>query len=71
MARIKFVKGANRAWRWFSMQAMTIALALQAAWLALPPNLIGHVSAEHKTIITIALLIFGTVGRVIDQGDGE
>jgi hypothetical protein len=71
MKRLKLVKDANKAWRWFSVQAMTIALALQAAWLALPPNLLAHMSAEHKTIVVIALLIFGMVGRLVDQGGEE
>jgi hypothetical protein len=66
--KVRLIKDANRAWRFFSMQAMSIALAIQAAWLALPPNLLSHVSAEHKTIITIALLVFGVLGRLVDQG---
>jgi len=63
----KLVKDANKAWRWFSVQAMSIALALQAAWLALPPNLLAHISAEHKTVVVMALLVFGVIGRVVDQ----
>jgi len=71
MKKPRLVKDANKAWRWFSVQAMTIALALQAAWLALPPNLLTHVSAEHKTVVVIALLIFGVLGRLVDQEEGE
>lgn len=67
MKKPRLVKNARRAWRWFSMQAMTIALALQAAWLALPPNLLAHLNAEHKTMVVIALLLFGMVGRLVDQ----
>jgi len=67
MTRIKLVNNARSAWRWFSMQAMALALALQASWLALPPNLLSHVSAEHKTIVVILLLIFGMVGRMVQQ----
>ena len=69
MKKLKLVKDANKAWRWFSVQAMTIALALQAAWLALPPNLLTHVSAEHKTVLVIAILVFGVLGRLVDQGN--
>jgi hypothetical protein len=69
MKRVKWVKDAQQAWRWFSIQSMTLAVALQGAWLALPPNLLAHMSAEHKTIVVIALLIFGMVGRLVDQGD--
>lgn len=69
--KIKLVKGAEKAYRWFSMQAMTIAIALQASWMALPPNLLTHLDANHKTIVVIALLVFGMVGRLVDQGEEE
>lgn len=55
------------AWRWFSVQAMTLAVALQGAWLAVPDDLRVTVPPLVAHGITIGLLVFGIVGRLIDQ----
>lgn len=65
---MKLVPGARRAWRWFSMQAMVASVALQGAWLALPADMKAAVPDRIVMIATIALLVMGVVGRLVDQG---
>ena len=68
---MKLVKDAKRAWRWYSLQAMTIAAAIQGAWLALPPDMLKAVPDWAVQAATGALLLSGVVGRLIDQGGGD
>ena len=65
---MKLVPDWRRAWRWFSMQAMAVSAALQAAWLGLPPDLKSRLPVEWLPALAIAVLVLGAVGRVIDQG---
>lgn len=61
------VEGWARAWRWFSMQAMALALALQGAWLALPEDMKAHAPAGLVTVASMALLLLGLIGRLVRQ----
>jgi hypothetical protein len=65
---MKLVTNASRAWRWFSVQAMTAAIALQAGWQAMPPDLAERIPGEWVTGLSIAVLVLGIVGRLVDQG---
>lgn len=64
---MKLVPEARRAWRWFSVQAMTLAGSLQGAWLAVPDDLRANVPKHLVHWITIALLVAGIVGRLVQQ----
>lgn len=55
------------ALRMFSVQAMTLATALQGAWLAVPLDLQAKVPASLVHGMTIALLIAGVIGRLVKQ----
>lgn len=68
---MKLVKNAGQSFRWFSVQAMAVAGALQGAWLALPAELKLRVPAEWVDAITIAILVLGVIGRLVDQGSGD
>ncbi len=61
------VEGWKRGWRWFSVQAMTGALALQGAWAALPDDMKGHVPGRLVTVLSMALLLLGLFGRLVKQ----
>ncbi|WP_450103976.1 DUF7940 domain-containing protein [Roseicitreum antarcticum] len=50
---------------------MTIAAAIQGAWLALPPDMLKAVPDWAVQAATGALLLSGIVGRLIDQGGGD
>lgn len=64
---MKLVDDARRAWRWFSMQCMALALALQVAWETMPPELQAGVPPRAVSVITWALLVLGIVGRLVKQ----
>ena len=66
---MKLVDDAKQAWKWFSMQAMVWALAVQGAWEVLPPEMKAGVPPQAVTWITFALLGMGIVGRLVKQGD--
>lgn len=64
---MKLIDEAGKAWRMFSVQAMLVAGALEAAWLAMPPDLVARVPDNVRSGVTIALLAFGVAGRLVKQ----
>lgn len=68
---MKLVENARQAWKWFSMQAMALATALQIAWLNMPPDLKDSLPAKALPILTIVLLIAGGIGRMVKQGGDD
>ena len=64
---IKFIPNVKQAWRMFSVQAMTLATAIQGAWLGAPEDLKASVPQAWVTYLTIALLACGVVGRLVHQ----
>ncbi len=64
---MKVVPNARRAWRWFSVQAMALAMAIEAAWLNLPLDLKGAIPDSAVTYGTMALLALGIAGRLVQQ----
>ena len=67
MKKPRLIDNARSAWRMLSVQAMTLATAVQSAWLAVPPELQARLSPELVHGITIALLIAGIIGRLVKQ----
>lgn len=71
---MKLIDNARSAWRMFSVQAMTWAIVVQAAWAELPPDLRESLDASTVRYITIGLLVAGVLGRLVKQdkvsGDG-
>jgi hypothetical protein len=61
------IENWRSAWRMLSVQAMTIAGALQGAWLYLPDDMRSSVDPKLMHVITIALLVLGVVGRMVKQ----
>lgn len=57
----------KRAWRWFSVQAMALTLALQGAWAALPDDLRAHAPGWLVTALSVLLLLLGLFGRLVRQ----
>lgn len=59
------------AWKWFSVQAFAIIIALPMIWMALPPDVKAYVPEGWKPWIMVALATAGILGRVIDQQKGS
>jgi hypothetical protein len=64
---MKLIPTWKKAWRMFSVQAMTLATALQGAWMAVPAELQTHVPSVLVHILTIVLLVAGVFGRLVTQ----
>lgn len=64
---MKLVPDAHKAWRWFSMQAMVLATAVQGAWLFIPDDLRDRVGDDAAMWVTGTILIAGSIGRMVDQ----
>lgn len=61
------VEDAKRAWRWFSVQAMFWAAAIQGAWEFCPPDLKAGMPPKLVTVVTVGLLVLGIAGRLVKQ----
>ena len=64
---MRLVEEWKGAWRWFSLQAMALTAAIQAAWAAMPDDLKQHIPARAVTAVSIGLLLLGIGGRLVLQ----
>lgn len=65
---IKLVEDWRKAWKWFSVNAMVAAAAIQGAWLQIPEDMKAHIPETLVSGATIALLVLGVAGRIVKQG---
>ena len=65
---MRLVPDAKKAWRWYSVQAMGLAAALQGAWLALG-DMQSRIPEWGVDALTVVILLSGIVGRLVPQGD--
>jgi hypothetical protein len=65
--KVKLVDDAKRAWRWFSVQAMAWAVAIQGAWEFAPDDLKAGMPPKLVTVVTVTLLVLGIAGRLVKQ----
>lgn len=64
---MKLVDDVKDAWKWFSVQAMVLAGAIQGAWIFIPEDMKSSIPPNIVQGTTIALLVFGVTGRIVDQ----
>jgi hypothetical protein len=55
------------AWRWFSLQAMALTAAIQAAWAAMPDDIKSHFPEKLVMAVSVGLLLLGIGGRLVRQ----
>ena len=65
--RLRLVDDWRSAWRWISMNCMVLCAAIQGAWVYIPDDMRSSIPHHLVSGVTIALLIFGVIGRVIKQ----
>jgi hypothetical protein len=65
--KMKMVDNASSAWRWFSMQAMTVALAIQGAIVGMPDDMKARIPDNLMEALAIVALALGMVGRLVKQ----
>lgn len=68
---MKLIPDWRRSWRFFSVQAMTVAGAVQIAWIALPEDMRATMPDSWLRYLTITLLVAGTIGRLVKQGEAK
>ena len=66
---MKFVDNVKESWKWFSMQSMTLAMAVQGTWMTIPEELKNEVPKNLVHWITLILVVAGIFGRLIKQSD--
>lgn len=64
---MKLIDNASKAWRMFSMQAMSLAIVVQMVWVELPADLRDSLDSATVRYITIGLLVAGVLGRLVKQ----
>ena len=64
---MKPIPNWRRAWRMFSVQAQASAVAVLGGWQAMPDDLRATIPAGIVVSVSVALLVAGIVGRLIDQ----
>ena len=64
---MKLVEGWKNAWRWFSVQAGALVVALPAAWVVLPEDVKGNIPDTWLPWIVGAVGIAVVAGRMVDQ----
>lgn len=68
---MKLIDKWKTAWRYWSVQAMAMALALQGVWLSLPEAIRLTLPKWVVTAITSVILILGLIGRITQQEPGD
>lgn len=64
---MKLVDDWKSAYKWFSVNCMAVAAAIQGAWVYIPEDLRQNVPHGFVTGITIGLLALGIIGRLVQQ----
>ena len=64
---MKLIDNASKAWRMFSVQAMSLALVVQMVWVELPADLRDSLDSTTVRYITSGLLFAGVLGRLVKQ----
>lgn len=64
---MKLIANWKKAWRMLSVQAMALAGAVQGAWMFIPGDMRSSIPESTVQMVTMALLVLGVVGRLVDQ----
>ena len=65
--KIELVDGWRNAWRWISVQCMAISLALQGAYMLIPPKMQDAIPDGLLQYVAWGMLAVGFVGRFVQQ----
>ena len=63
------VENWRKSWKWFSVQAMTIAASVQGTWMPLPEEMKSSIPQSWISYVTIALMVLGVIGRLVKQDE--
>lgn len=68
---MKLVDDWKRMHKWVSVQCMAVSSSLLAIWPSIPEDLKGKLPEHLVMYVSVALLVLGILGRVIDQGGSD
>ena len=68
---MKLVDNAKTAWRWFSVQAMFVAAAIQGSWVFVPQDMRDSIPQNLLQWATVTLLALGVAGRLVKQEESK
>lgn len=64
---MRLVDNWRKAYKMLSVQAMTVAAAIQGAWVYIPDDMKSHIPSGLVTGLTVGLLALGVIGRLVAQ----
>lgn len=65
--KMKLISNWKEGWKFLSVHCMSLAGAIQATWLLIPEDMKRTLDPKFVAVLTLSLVIFGIVGRFIDQ----
>lgn len=68
---MKLIPEWKKCLKMFSVQAMVVAGAVQAAWAAVPVEWMASIDQAWLRWGTVTLMALGVAGRLIDQNIGD
>lgn len=68
---MKLVDNWKDAWKWFSVQALAVIVALPFVWASLPADIKGFLPDGAEPWVLVVIAVAGVLGRVIDQSKVE
>ena len=68
---MKLIDNWKLAHRMFSVQAMGLAAAIQGAWPMIPDDLRAALPPHVSHWVSLALLVAGILGRLVQQDSTE
>jgi hypothetical protein len=57
----------KKAYKLLSVQAMVLAVAIQGAWVSMPPDVVAMIDPKYVHLGTAVLLVMGIFGRLVAQ----
>ena len=64
---MRLVEGWRKAWRWYSVQALSLLALLPVVWAELPYDVKAFLPLSWQPWILAALAVAGLVGRLWPQ----
>ncbi len=64
---MRLVEEWKKFYRMASVQCMSLAIAVQTTWELIPADLKANIPQKWVYGVTMSLLVFGIVGRLVQQ----